>query len=119
MNFYGCYTIIPFSAKEQDAVQSNTATRTQYGLEGPPEKKYSTTEAQNSTIDKWSPRAAQPKKEKFGGPSGVAGLPPWSVDQPMGPTAFRLHVAAPHWLLMSVQGGMGLILGRGEGGSPL
>ena len=83
--------IIPFSAKEQDAVQSNTATRTQHGLKGPPEKKSNITKAQTSTIDKWAPRIDQPKKGKGGGPSGMAGRPPWSADQPMGPTTFRLR----------------------------
>lgn len=45
--------------------------------------------------------------------------PPWSADRPMGPTAFRLHVAVPYWSLMSVQGGICPFPGWGEGGSPL
>jgi len=43
----------------------------------------------------------------------------WSADRPMGPTAFRLHVAVPYWSLMSVQGGICPFPGWGEGGSPL
>ena len=83
--------IISFSAKEQDAVQSNAATRTQHGLKGPPEKKSNITKAQTSTIDTWAPRAAQSKKGKVGGPNGMADRPPWLADEPMGSTAFRLR----------------------------
>jgi len=38
MNFYGCYTIIPFSAKEQDAVRANTIIRASHGSKGPPDE---------------------------------------------------------------------------------
>ena len=45
LEFYECRFLLEMkgnhtlSAKEQDAVQSNDATRMQHGLEGPPEKK--------------------------------------------------------------------------------
>ena len=74
MNFYECYTIIPFSAKEQDVVRSNTITRDSHGSEGPPEKKTNVNRVKTH-INKWAQRTAQPKKV---------------ADEPMGPTAFRL-----------------------------
>ena len=54
-------------------------------IKRPPEKKFSRTRAQTTTINKWTPEAAQPKKEKVGGPTGRP------ADLPMGPAALSLR----------------------------
>ena len=65
--------------------QSDIATRASHGSKGPPEKKFNITRAQTTTISKWTPEAAQPKKEKVGGATGRP------ADLPMGPTTLSLR----------------------------
>ena len=76
--------------QEGNTDQSDITTQALHGLEGLLEKKTNVTEAKIQPIDKWAQRTAQWKKGKVGGPSWVAGRPPWSADQPMGPTALSL-----------------------------
>ena len=64
-----------------------------HGLEGPPEKKTNVTEAKTQPIDKWAQRTAQWKKGKVGGPSWVAGRPPWLADVAAPPDINRLKCA--------------------------
>ena len=67
--------IIPFLAKEQDAIQSDATTQASHGLEGPPEKETDNKKAETQSNDKWAWRTAHTKKGKVGGPSGVVGRP--------------------------------------------
>ena len=68
--------------------QSDIATQASHRSKGPPEKKFNITRAQTTTIDKWTPEVAQPKKEKVSGPS-------WVVDRPAhGP--HRLQASTCH-----------------------
>ena len=57
-----------------------------HGLEGPPEQETDIPEAKTSANDKWAQSSTQPKKAEVGWADWVAGRPPWSADQPMGPT---------------------------------
>jgi len=69
-----------------DILANQSMTHVITWIRRPPEQETDITEAIPSTNDKWALESTQQKKAEVGWAHRVVGRPPWSADQPMGPT---------------------------------